>query len=291
VKAVLVFGFLEQLFPEGSAIDVTLRWKEVGSDRSLVERSHKQRVGAFPVTYVVNVGGSDHPIMESIRLTLADPADPVPYGYSDGIDAGGEKYVYSRRTDGTNVAQNRPYTTSRPPSGFQSSAGAANTTILTDGVVGAPATGGTSYWWGQCWTSGRDVDIQIDLGAARTVGALGAHLFGYPFWDALRGQVQDRVEVLTSLDGAAFVSRGLLQTSLWRKDVPINHMLQDDEKATGWNFELRIAAPVSARDVKYHITPKRTLCASELQVLDRVSYAPFDIRIALPAAPAAMNVP
>ena len=123
------------------------------------------------------------------------------------------------------------------------------------------------------------------------MGALRAHLFGYPFWDALRGQVQDRVEVLTSLDGAAFVSRGLLQTSLWRKDVPINHMLQDDEKATGWNFELRIAAPVSARDVKYHITPKRTLCASELQVLDRVSYAPFDIRIALPAAPAAMNVP
>ncbi len=267
-------------------LDVTFRWSEVRSDRTLVARSHRQKVTSYPFKYVVNVGGSDHPIMESIKMTLVDPSDTVPYGYSDGVDAGGQKYVHTRRTDGTDLARNRPYTISRPSSGFQSSAGAGNSTILTDGVVGAPATGGTSYWWGQCWSSGHDVDIQIDLGTARAVGAIRAHLFGSPFWDAFRGQVQDRVEVLTSLDGAAFVSQGLLQTSLWKKDVPINHMLQDDEKATGWNFERRMASPVQARYVKYHITPKRTLCVSELQVFDRVTYAPFDIRIALPASPA-----
>jgi hypothetical protein len=119
-------------------------------------------------------------------------------------------------------------------------------------------------------------------------------LFGYPFWDALKGQVQDRVEILTSTDGVAFVSRGVLQTSLWRKDIPINHMLQDDERATGWNFERAIASPVSARYVRYHVTPKRNLCISEVQVLDRVTYTPFDLRIALPAGaapPATPNVP
>ena len=60
-------------------------------------------------------------------------------------------------------------------------------------------------------------------------------------------------------------------------------MLPDDEKATAWNFELVLPVPVEARYVTYHITPKRILCASELQVLDRIGYDPFDIRIAPPS--------
>ena len=61
-------------------------------------------------------------------------------------------------------------------------------------------------------------------------------------------------------------------------------MLQDDEKATAWNFELTLPSAVSARYVLYRITPQRTVCVSELQVLDRIGYEPFDIRIAPPAA-------
>src|SRR5205814_8890314 len=57
------------------------------------------------------------------------------------------------------------------------------------------------------------------------------------------------------------------------------------EKATGWNFELRIAAPVSARYLKYHITPKRTLCASELQVLDRSAMRPSTFALRCPQRP------
>jgi hypothetical protein len=262
-------------------LDVIWRWKEVHADRTLVERSHRQRVAGFPAQYVVNVAGFDHPVMESITVNLEDSGDATPYGYSDGIDKGGQKYAHRKQTAGTNMAVNTPYTFSRPPSGFQASAGASNTTILTDGIVGSPVTGGVSYWWGQCWSSGSNVDLGVDLGALRTARAFRAHLFGYPSWDALKGQVQDRVEVLTSADGVTFVSRGFLQTSLWKKDVPINHMLQDDERATGWNFEL-ITAPVSARYVTYRVTPKRILCASELQVLDLIDYQPFDIRIALP---------
>jgi len=262
-------------------IDVTWRWKEVRSDRTTVERTHRQRVSQYPLTYVINVGGSDHPVMESLRLNLADASDPTPYGYSDGIDAGGRKYIHRKQTVGTNLAAQKAYTVSRPPSGFQGSQ-IASSTVLTDGVVGAPASGGQSYLWGQCWTAGDTVDLQVDLGAARTVSAFRAHLFGYPFWDALKGQVQDRVEIQTSTDGVTFVGRGLLQTSLWKRDVPINYMLPDDEKATAWNFELT-TAPVSARYVRYHVTPRRQLCVSELQVLDRIVYAPFDIGVVLPA--------
>jgi hypothetical protein len=268
--------------PTPAPVDITLRWKEVRADRTLVDRGHRQRVSEFPFTYVVNVGGADHPVMDSIKLTVADDSDATPFGYTDAIDAGGQKYVYTKRTDGTNFAKNKPYSFSRPPSGFQSSATASNASILTDAVVGSPQSGGTSYWWTQCWSANQDVNLQIDLGQARTVGAFRAHLLGSPSWDALLGQVQDRVEILTSLDGANFASQGVLQTALWRKDIPINYMLLDTEKVTAWNFERRLPAPVSARYVRYRVTPKRILCASELQVFDRVDYAPFDIRIAVP---------
>jgi len=276
----------------GRPIDVTFRWKEVQTDRSLADRSFRQRVAAFPTTVTIDVGGSDHPVMESLKVNVEDPSDATPFGYGDGVDVGGERYVPMRRAEGTNVAVNKPYTASRPPSGFQSSAPAANTTILTDGIVGGPVTGSNYYWWGQCWSSGSTVDLQVDLGLSQSVSAFRAHMFGYPFWDALKGQVQDRVEILTSVDGIDFVSQGLLPTSLWKKDIPINYMLQDDETATGWNFEQTLASAVQARYVRYHITPRRNLCLSELQVFDRIDYQPFDLRIALPeSVPPPANSP
>lgn len=275
-------------------LDVTFRWKEVGADRTLVERSHRTRITEFPTTYVVNVGGADHPVMESMRLTLADDSDTTPFGYGDGTDVGGAKYVHQKRTEGVHLAKNKAYTLSRPPNGFQSSPGPEDTTILTDGVVGSPVTGSSSYWWGQCWGPGSPVDMRVDLGQTRSAGAFRAHLFGYPFWDALKGEVEDVVEVQTSIDGVDYVSRGFLNTSLRLKDVPANYMLQDDERATAWNFELALASPVSARYVRYRLTPMRTTCISEVQALDRVAYEPFDMRIALPGTtvpPPPVNVP
>jgi len=265
-------------------LEVIWHWAEVQADRTLVERSHKQRVTSFPFTYDINVGGVDHPVMRSMRVNLEGSGDGAPSGYADATDVGGVKYVHRWRTDGLNLAQGRPYSVSRPPSVFQESAGAASTTILTDGVVGAPATGGLTYRWGACWDAGADLDITIDLGAALTAGAFRGHIFGWPDWDALKGEVGDRVEVLTSLDGVNFESRGLLQTSLWKKDVPINYMLRDDDTATAWNFELQPGSPVQARYVTYHITPARVVCVSELQVLDRVTYTPFDIRLSPPGS-------
>jgi hypothetical protein len=215
-------------------------------------------------------------------VSLQASGDGTPYGYSDGTDVGGERYLYRWRTDGINLAQGRPYTVSRTQADFQGSIGPENTSILTDGVVGAPETGGLSYLWGACWYPEGDVDITVDLGQQQSVGAFRSHLFGWPDWDALNGEVQDRVEVFTSLDGAAMQSRGTLQMDVRRKNVPINYMLMDSERATAWNYELQLDTPVIARFVKYRLTPARIVCTSELQVLDRVSYTPFDIRIALP---------
>jgi hypothetical protein len=96
-------------------LNVTLRWKEVGSDHTLTERSHRQRVVTFPFKYVVNVGGSDHPVMESMALTVMDPADSAPAGYGDGVDVGGQKHVPVKQTAGTNVAKGSSYTFSRSP--------------------------------------------------------------------------------------------------------------------------------------------------------------------------------
>ena len=268
----------------GAPLEVTWKWAEIQSDRTLIERSHKQRITSFPFTYDLNVGGADHPIMRSMRVNLEGAGDGTPSGYADGTDAGGVKAVHRWRTDGSNLARGRPYAISRPPSEFQESAGAANTTILTDGVVGGSVTGGLAFRWGACWDPGADLDIDVDLGGALTAGAFRGHIFGWPDWDALKGDVQDRVEVLTSVDGVGFQSQGLLQTSLWKKDVPINYMLRDDETATAWNFELLPGAPAQARYVRYHVTPARIMCISELQVLDRVTYTPFDIRLSPPGS-------
>jgi hypothetical protein len=67
------------------------------------------------------------------------------------------------------------------PSGFLNSAPASNTTILTDGIVGGPVTGSNYYRWGQCWSAGSSLDLQIGLGSTQSVSALRAHMFGYPF--------------------------------------------------------------------------------------------------------------
>ena len=53
-------------------LDVTFTWKERQEDYSLVTRSHRQRVEKLPFTYTIDVGGADHPAVESLRLRLAD---------------------------------------------------------------------------------------------------------------------------------------------------------------------------------------------------------------------------
>ncbi len=100
--------------------------------------------------------------------------------------------------------------------------------------------------------------------------------------ERLKGQVKDTVEVQTSRDNRDFVSQGFFNLNLRRKDIPINHMMPDDETATGFTYELIPKEPVQARYVRFKIGPQRTMTVSEVQVLDSIRYEPFDLRIALP---------
>ena len=153
---------------------------------------------------------------------------------------------------------------------------------LTDGVVGSTYTGGSSYAAGAIYDAKQRPEITVDLGKPESCGAFRIQVGGYPWWDAMRGQVKDKVEVLTSTDNKAFASQGFFNFNLRWKDIPANYMWTDEESFCAHNFELILPKPVEARYVKLKLTPSRFMAVSEVQVLDSIRYEPFDLRIALP---------
>ena len=263
-------------------VEVTFTWFEPKKNRTMaVRRSHTQRVDRVPCKYVINVGGEDHPRMASLQVNLKGAAENARYGYSDGQDMGGEKWVGRRLTCGTNLAVGKAYTLSLPSeTGW--GAGDPDGTKLTDGVAGPPYAGGTSYRCGALWGKGKNPVITLDLGTVTTCAAFGMNFHGYPWWDALKGEIQDRVEVLVSTDGKDYTSLGFLKTDLRWKDLPVNHMWPDHEVIQGATFRLIPEKRVEARYVQYRVTNQRFFCSTELEVLDAISYEPFDLRIALP---------
>ena len=54
--------------PRFKPLEVTFNWSERQADYSLVERSHTEVVTKLPHRYVINVGGADHPVMNSLRI-------------------------------------------------------------------------------------------------------------------------------------------------------------------------------------------------------------------------------
>lgn len=266
-------------------MDVTFNWSERQTDYSLVERSHTERVTKLPYRYVINVGGADHPVVNSLRIMSSggtSSASPAPVGYSDGKDVGGEKFVPRWVTYGTNLARGKPYTVSIP-SATQWGAGDPDGTRLTDGIVGPPYPGGTAPSFAALWNKGQNPEIVVDLGETKRCGAFRIQLgAGYPWWDALKGEFKDKVEALTSTDGKSFVSHGLFDLNLRWKDLPANHFWPDEEAICGHNFELIPSMPIEARYLKFKVTPERSLTVSEVEVLDSIRYTPFDLRITLP---------
>jgi hypothetical protein len=263
-------------------LEVTFRWSERQQDYSLVERSHTELVSRLPHRYTVNVGGADHPVVHSLRVGVRGAEPAVPQGYSDGRDAGGEKFVPRWVTWGTNLAQGRAYTVS-VPSNTQWGAGDPAGRKLTDGVVGAPYAGGTGPTYALGWDKGTEPEITVDLGQVQICGAFRIQVgAGWPWWDALKGEVKDRVELLTSGEGRDYASQGFFNLNLRWKDLPVNHLWPDDEVIGAHLFELVPPAPVPARFVRFKLTPQRSLTVSEVQVFDRVSATPFDLRISLP---------
>jgi len=264
-------------------VEVTFTWKEVQKDYTTVERSHVQRVDKAPFTYTINVGGEDHPVMESLRLNLVNQNrnGSVKYGYSDGKDVGGVKLLDRWFTDGKLLSVGKPYTATEKSLDFQK-AGDPEGKKLTDGYVGSSWNGGINWTYGVAYNEKMKPEVIVDLLEVQKCGAFRIHVQGYPGCDALKGKIKDKVEVLTSIDGQAFTSRGFINFDLRYKDVPVNFILPDDETLYGYNAPLILDQPIEARYVKFSITPARTLSISEVQILDRINYTPFDLKIALP---------
>jgi hypothetical protein len=274
--------------PVQKPLDITFTWKERQEDYSLVTRSHRQLVEKVPFTYTINTGGVDHPVVDSLRISRKDarpagsgePAEPQ-YGYSDGKDAGGEKFQDRWITYDKNLAEGKPYT-STAPSRNNWGAGDPKGKILTDGVVNSPYVGGTAYRDGALWNKGDKPVVTVDLGKVAQCGAFAIQTGGYPFWDALKGEVTDKIEVLTSVDGENYASQGFFNFRLRWKDIPANHAWPDEETLCGPNYLLIPDRAVDARYVRFNITPQRSLSVSEVQVYDFIRYQPFDLKIALP---------
>jgi hypothetical protein len=263
-------------------MDVTFNWSERQPNYSLVERSHTERVTKLPHRYTINVGGADHPVINWLRAESSAAVPPAKTGYSDGEDVGGEKFISRWVTFGTNFARGKPYTVSIP-SATQWGAGDPDGTRLTDGIVGPPYPGGTAPTVAALWNKGQNPEIVVNLGETKLCGAFRIQLgAGYPWWDALKGEFKDKVEALTSTDGKDFVSQGFFDLNLRWKDLPANHFWPDEEVICGHNFELILSKPVEARFVKFKVTPERSLTVSEVEVLDSIRYAPFDLRVMLP---------
>lgn len=268
--------------PGFAPLEVTYTWKEVQKDHSQVERSHTEVVTKVPYKYTINVSGDDHPVMESLRICQKGAAGEVKPGYSDGKDAGGEKWVDRWVTYGKNYLEGKPYTVNVPSRKAWGS-GDPEGKRLTDGVVGSAFAGGPAPGWGLLWQDGDKPEINVDMGAAQTLGAFRIHLTaGWPWSDALKWEVKDEVEVFTSEDGKDYTSRGNFDFRLREREVPINHMLPDDKCAQGWNFELILDKPVKAQFVRFKLTPKRMVVVTEVQALDFIKYEPWDLKIALP---------
>lgn len=268
--------------PTPGPVEVTFNWAERGEDYKLTDRSYTQLVDKLPATFKINVGGFDQPVVKSLVVNAKGARGDLKYGYSDGKDVGGEKFVGQWVTYGKNLAQGKPYTAS-VVSDTQWEAGDPDGKILTDGVVGAGYNGGIAFKFGTLYPKGTKPEVVIDLGSKQKFSAVRAHLEGYPGADAIKGDIKDKIEVLTSNDGQSFKSQGEFDFRLYWKNVPVNFMWTDEETFAAHNHTLEFKQPIEARYVKFNITPVRQkLGITELQVIDKVNRKPYDLKIALP---------
>ncbi len=261
-------------------LEVTFDWSERQADRSLVERSHTQTIPRLPFRYTIDVGGADHPVVNWLRICQRGAVADTKEGYSDGKDAGGEKFVPRWETCGRNLALGRSYTLSKPS---ESNWGAGDDGKKLTSGAGAPSyAGGTSYRSAALWMANANPALTVDLGAPCRCASFGLNFHGYPWWDALKGQVTDKIEVLTSLDGRDYTPQGALKTDLRWSDLPVNFTWPDDETLTSATFRLVPPQAVNARYVKYEVKSKRVFACAGIEVLDAYELRPFDLRLALP---------
>ncbi|MGA2033092.1 MAG: hypothetical protein ABSG68_12610 [Thermoguttaceae bacterium] len=263
-------------------LEVTFRWTERNGDvwgKGLVPRSHTQLLDHLPARYAIHVGGDDLPDVASLEVRLQGAVPNVKYGYADGRDAGGPKFLGQRMTSGRNLAQGKTYRVSCP-SVTDYNAAPFDGKTLTDGIVGP-----CSLWsWsaGNLWKPNTNPAITLDLGGPARCAAFGLNFLD--MGDLLKDNlaVRTKIKVLVSADGKDYRPLGWIDTRLHFKDVPVNYMLPDDEMFGAYSFYLRPDSPVTTRYVRYEVTSPSFFCCTELLVPETLKYEPFDLRLKLP---------
>lgn len=263
-------------------IEVAYGWSERQGEK-WVERSHVQRVTEPRQRYSINVGGEDLPRTDWIRVRLAGAAADTRYGYSDGAGAPAESFVRKRHVWGRNLALGKKYTFD-VPSGDNWDGGDPEMTKLTDESIASTYGGGTTYREGPIWPPGKNPVITLDLGSVQKLAAVRMHVTGYPF-DLYNGPFSD-VEIFTSTEGEAFVSRGAITTRMKYQDVDGDFIMPESGRFESWVFARIFERPVKARFVRCKVTnPKMFFATSEILVHDSVRVEEWREPLAMPLDP------
>ncbi len=268
-------------------LEVTYNWSEL-QQSEWTERSHTQLIAEPRQRYFISVGGEDLPRTNWVRVNLKGAARR-PAGdlrlLGRRRPAGGRAEPFVRKTHiwGSNLALGKTYTFSIP-SGDNWEGGDPEMTKLTDESVASTYGGGTTYREGPIWTPGQNPVITLDLEEVHKVAAVRMHITGYPY-DLYAGP-SCNVEVVTSLDGEAFVSQGTITTRMKHKDVDGDFIMPEHGRFQSWVFPLIFAEPVEARYARFRVTnPKMFFNTSEIMAYDSVRVVDWHEPLAMPLDP------
>lgn len=275
--------------------EVTYNWTE-HRETGDVTRSHSELVTQLPYCYSLNVAGYRDPTMNWVRINLpgySPDGKPSRYGYSDGIDVGvGAECPKLSYRWGTNLAQEKSYTATRPSHATSGNPDAGGHE-LTDGIIIAPTdsmTGASVQPATAFWAPGEPVAFVVDLGSVQQIA--GARVSTHQ--PNARYCHPKAVEVAVSADGQTWQNAGAIQhEDLWRPPGDYEPWEYDqgwkfvDLPAGGrlaYGFPLAFTTAVNARYVRFACTPLdgRGMGISELQVFDNVTVSTWPAEIWLP---------
>jgi hypothetical protein len=275
--------------------EVTYHWTEHRESGDLT-RAHTELVTKLPYRYSLNVAGRRDPTMNWVRLNLpgnSPDGKRAPYGYSDGTDVGpGYEFPKISYRWGRNLAQGKPYTTSRLSSTASGNPDTGNRE-LTDGTIVAP----TDYMTAKSvqaatafWDAGEAVRFVVDLGGIQAMGGVRVNThqpngrFCHP----------KTVEIAVSSDGQSWEPAGLIKHDdlwepagdyePWEYDQGWQYASLPAGGRLAYGFPLAFPKPITGRYARFTCTPldAKGLGVSELQVFDTVSVAPWPADIWLP---------
>jgi RHS repeat-associated protein len=153
---------------------------------------------------------------------------------------------------GTNVGASRPYTKSVPATAPYFDDPSGSPAELTNGTVGSSSAYTDGAWQGHQNLGATPLDVTIDLGTVQAVGVTRSFHYHHPVDGVIK---PSRIELLTSIDGSGYTSRGATTATAALND-----------EGSRWRYEFDVGG-VGARYVRFRLTAGGTwLFSSEMQV-------------------------